>query len=168
MIEIAVAYVGAAIGKKVLDHVGDDMADAFDASLARLYHWVKAKFAGYGSAERSLRMLEKHPEDADAQAIVAEELTEAVGGDEVASSELRALLAELDRVKPPGLVIRGTAIVDGDLHGDQAGAKVSGPLPYGSSVRGTATVKGTLHQGASNTGAAVDLRAGGGADNGAP
>ena len=160
MIEIAVAYIGAAIGKKVLDHVGDDTGSAFDAALAKLYHWVKAKFTGHDAAERSLRMLEKHPEEDDAQATVAEELTEAVAGDKAASSELRELLAELERTKPPGLVIQGTAVVEGDLHGDQTGAKVSGPLPDGSSVDGAATVKGTVHQGASNTGVVLDLRAG--------
>ena len=159
MIEIAVAYIGAAIGKKVLDHVGDDTGSAFDAALAKLYHWVKAKFTGDDAAERSLRMLEKHPEEDDAQATVAEELTEAVAGDKAASSELRELLAELERTKPPGLVIQGTAVVEGDLHGDQAGAKVNGPLPDGSSVEGAATVKGTVHQGASNTGVVLDLRA---------
>lgn len=159
MIEIAVAYIGAAIGKKVLDHMGDDVGSGFDAALAKLYHWVKAKFTGHDAAERSLRMLEKHPEEDDAQATVAEKLAEAVDGDEAASSELRALLVELERTKPPGLVIQGTAVVEGDLDGDQAGAKVNGPLPDGSSVDGAATVKGTVHHGASNTGVVLDLRA---------
>lgn len=158
MIEIAVAYIGAAIGKKVLDHVGDDAGDAFDAALAKLYRWVKAKFTGHDAAERSLRMLERHPEEDDAQATVAEELTEAVDGDEAASGDLRELLAELERTKPPGLVIHGTAFVGGDLYGDQAGAKVRGPLTDGSSVGGVATVQGTVHSGASNTGVVVDLR----------
>jgi hypothetical protein len=158
MIEMAVAYIGAAIGKKLLDHMGDDAGDAFDASLKKLYRWVRARFSGHDAAERSLRMLEKHPAEQDAQLTVAEKLAEAVDGDPAASSELRELLGELDRTRPPGLVIRGTAVVEGDLEGDQAGAKVTGPLPDHSVVGGDATVKGTVREGASNIGVVLDFR----------
>lgn len=150
MIEMAVAYVGAFLGKKLLDKVGDDVTDAFESKLAQLYQWVKAKLTGRPSGEVSLSLLQKAPEGEDQQTLVADQLSQAVAGDETATRELQALVAELDKLRPPGLVIKGVARA-GDLRGQQIGADVQGPLPDGSEVSGEATAN-TVYENARNVG----------------
>jgi hypothetical protein len=151
MIEMAVAYVGAYLGHKVLDKVGDDIGDAFESKLAQLYQWVKAKLTGRPSGEVSLSLLEDAPEGEKQQTLVADQLSQAVAGDEAASRELQALVAELDKLRPPGITIKGLARA-GDLYGEQIGADVEGALPEGSTVSAEATAT-TVHQGAKNIGA---------------
>lgn len=150
MIEAAVAYIGAYLGRKLLDRVGSDIDDAFEKKLTQLYRWVKAKFTGRPGGEASLTLLEETPDGEQQQALVASQLAKALGGDEAAAGELGALLAELDRIRPPGLVIKGLASAD-DVHGKQVGVSAEGPLPEGSTLDGTAEAK-TLHEGGESIG----------------
>jgi hypothetical protein len=150
MIEMAVAYVGAYLGRKLLDKVSDDIGDAFENKLGQLYQWVKAKLAGRPSGEVSLSLLGDAPDGEKQQTLVADQLSQAVAGDEAASRELQALVAELDKLRPPGLVIKAVART-GDLRGEQIAADIQGPLPDGSTVSGDTTAE-TVHEGARNVG----------------
>ena len=151
MIEMAVAYVGAYLGHKLLDKVSDDVGEAFESKLAQLYQWIKAKLTGRPSGEVSLSLLEDAPDGEKQQTLVADQLSQAVAGDEAASQELQVLVAELDKLRPPGITIKGLARA-GDLHAEQIGADVEGTLPEGSTVSGEATAT-TVHEGGRNIGA---------------
>jgi hypothetical protein len=154
MIEMAVAYVGAYFGRKMLDQIGSDAGAAVDNKLKQLYEWVKAKLAGRPSGDVSLSLLEEAPEGEKQQALVADQLTQAVGSDETAIDQLKMLIAEIDRVRPPGISIRGLARAE-DVRGMQVGAEVEGGLPEGSTVSGEAQAT-TVHEGGQNIG--VHLR----------
>jgi hypothetical protein len=150
MFEMAVAYVGAYLGRKMLDQIGTDVGAAVDNKLKQLYEWVRARLTGRPSGEVSLSLLEEAPEGEKQQALVADQLSQAVGKDEAAARELQALIAELDRVRPPGITIRGLARAE-DVHGEQVGAKVEGAIPAGSTVIGEA-VATTVHEDGKNIG----------------
>jgi hypothetical protein len=151
MIEAAVAYLGVYLGNKLLDKVSDDIGDAFESKLAQLYGWVKAKLTNRPTGEVSLSLLEDAPDGEKQQALVAGQLSEAVAGDEAGARELQALVAELDRLRPVGLTIKGLARA-GNLHGEQVGADVEGALPEGSTVSGEA-IATTVQEGGRNIGA---------------
>jgi hypothetical protein len=154
VIEIAVAYVGAYLGRKALklaERAGEDIDSAIDEKLGQLYDWVKGKLTGRPTGEVSLDLLEEAPDGEKQQTLVARQLTQAVGSDEAAERELEALIAELDRLRPTGVTIQGLARAE-DLYGEQVGADVEGPLQPGDRVDGTAEVK-TLHVGGKNIGA---------------
>jgi hypothetical protein len=153
MFEIAIAYVGAYLGRKVLEKVGSDAADAIDTKLKQLYDWVKAKLTHSASGEVSLSLLEEKPEGEKQQALVTGQLAQAVGNDQAAADELRALIAELDRLRPPGITIQGLAHAE-DVYGEQVGVKVEGALQEGSTVTGEAKAT-TVHQGGQNVGVHV-------------
>jgi hypothetical protein len=151
MIEMAIAYVGAYLGRKMLDQVSSDVDTALDNKLKQLYQWVKAKLTGRPSGEVSLSLLEEAPEGQKQQVLVADQLAQAVGDDEAATNELQMLIAELDRLRPPGISIQGLARAE-DVHGKQVGVKVEGALPEGSTIIGEAAAK-TVHKDGENTGA---------------
>src|SRR5438094_8977153 len=108
MFELAAAYVGTYLGKKLLDRVGDDVGDAFDAGLRKLYDWVKGKLASR-AGNKALAQVEKDPDGDGQRDLLAAMLEDAVEGDTKATAELSAMIAELDKLRPPGLVIRGSA-----------------------------------------------------------
>jgi hypothetical protein len=149
VVEVAVGFLGAYLLRKaegVVARAGDEADAAFDRKLAVLYDWTKGKLTGRPYGERSLRLLEKLPEDVDSQDAVGAELAQVVAGAAGAQQELAELIAELERLRPAGLSIRGeatsTEVAEG---GSQAGVVAEGPLPDGSVVVGTAntgTVRG--------------------------
>jgi hypothetical protein len=154
MIEMAVAYVGAYLGRKalgMLKRAGSDVDAVVDDKLTQLYDWVKAKLTGRPSGEVSLSLLEDAPEGEKQQALVADQLTQAVANDEAAARELQTLIAELDRVRPPGITIRGLARAE-DVHGEQVGAEAEGALSEGSTIAGEALAT-TVHKDGKNIGA---------------
>jgi hypothetical protein len=151
MFEVAAAYIGFALGKKLLDRAGDDIADGFEKGLVKLYNWAKGKLTNR-TGQRALARAEKDPEGDEQQEALADALADAVNGDQAASAELSAMIAELDKLKPPGLEISGSA-KSAELYGEQVGAEASGPLPAGSSVKGVTEVTGTVHKGAKSIGA---------------
>jgi hypothetical protein len=155
MFEVAAVYIGLTLGKKLLDRTGDDIAGGFEKGLVRLYNWAKGKLTSR-TGERALAQVEKDPEGDDQQELLADALADAVEGDEAATAELAAMIAELDKLRPPGLVLRGSATSE-ELHGEQVGVKVSGQLPAGSSVDGI-TETGTVHQDGKNIG--IEYRSG--------
>lgn len=153
MIEVAVGYVGAYLARKALvlvDRVGSDADSMIDRKLGELYDWVKAKLFGRPNSEVSLGLLEETPEGEKQQALVAGQLTEALGGDLQATHELEALVSELDRLRPPGISIKGLASGQ-DVHGEQVGVVLEGKLPGGADVSGEARAT-TVHKDAKNIG----------------
>jgi hypothetical protein len=103
VIEIAVAYLGAYLGRKALGLVGraaGDVDEAVDAKLGELYDWVKARLTGRPSGEVSLTMLEEAPEGEKQQALVTDQIGQAIAGDEDSTRELQALIEELERLRP--------------------------------------------------------------------
>jgi hypothetical protein len=153
--EVAAAYIGLLLGKKLLDRTGDDIAGGFEKGLVALYSWAKGKLTSR-TGERALTRVEKDPDGQEQHELLADALADAVDGDQAATAELAAMIAELDKLRPPGLVIRGSA-TSTELHGKQVGTKVSGPLPAGSAVNGI-TETGTVHEGGENIG--VEYRSG--------
>jgi hypothetical protein len=154
VIEVAVAYVGAYLGRKALQlakRAGADTDSAIDEKLGQLYDWVKGKLTGRPSGDVSLSLLEEAPEGKQQQTLVAQQLAEAPRSDEATRRELEALVAELDRLRPPGVTIEGLARAE-DLYGEQVGADIEGPLEPGDRVEGEA-VATTVHEGATNIGA---------------
>jgi hypothetical protein len=150
MFELAAVYIGLALGKKLVDKAGDDVADGFEKGLVKLYNWAKGKLTSR-TGQRALARTEKDPEGDEQQELLADALADAVSGDEAASAELSAMIAELDKLRPPGLKIRGSA-KSAELHGEQVGTEASGPLPAGTSVEGVTEVTGTVHKDAKNVG----------------
>jgi hypothetical protein len=150
MFEVAVAYVGAYLGRKALDKIGSDAGDALDKKLRQLYEWTKAKLTGRPSGEVSLSLLSDAPEGEKQQALVTDQLAQAVGNDQAATSELLALIAELDRLRPPGITIEGLARGE-DVYGKQAGVVVEGAIPAGSKVIGGSSTT-TVHEGGESIG----------------
>ena len=154
MIEVAVAYVGAYLGRKALklaERAGADVDSAIDEKLGQLYDWVKGKLTGKPAGPVSLEVLEETPDGEKQQELVTQQLTEALGSDEAAAQELQALVAELDKLRPPGVTIKGLATAE-DLYGTQIGAEVEGPLNPGAHVDGEARAT-TVHPGGQNIGA---------------
>jgi len=103
VIEIAAAYVGAYLGRKALGLVGraaGDADEAVDAKLGQLYDWVKTRLTGRPSGEVSLTLLEEAPDGEKQQALVADQLGQAIADDEVSTHELQALVEELERLRP--------------------------------------------------------------------
>jgi hypothetical protein len=103
VIEIAVAYLGAYLGRKAIGLVGraaGDVDEAVDAKLGELYDWVKARLTGRPSGEVSLTMLEEAPEGEKQQALVTDQIDQAIAGDEASTRELQALVDELERLRP--------------------------------------------------------------------
>jgi len=143
MIELAVAYVGAYLGRKalgLLDRAGTDVDAVVDEKLGTLYEWVKGKLTGQPSAEMSLSLLEDSPEGEKQQTLVVDQLAQAVAGDEGATAELQALVDELERVRPPGISIRGLARGE-DVYGEQIGAEFEGDLPESGEITGESVAK---------------------------
>ena len=141
MIEMAVGYVGAYLARKSMDvlaRAGSDVDAAIDDKLSELYEWVKAKLTGRPSGEASLRVLEGSPESEDQQTVVADQLAQAVAGDPEAAEHIEALVAELDKLRPPGVTIRGLARA-GAVSGTQVAVDVEGELPPGTDITGEAT-----------------------------
>src|SRR5438874_4488448 len=100
MIETAVAYVGAYLARKslgLLARAGSDADAAINEKLSQLYGWVKSKITGRPTSELSLRVLEATPEGKDQQALVTDQLTQALAKDGEATRQLEALVKELDR-----------------------------------------------------------------------
>jgi hypothetical protein len=150
MFEVAAAYIGLALGNKLLDKAGDDIASGFEKGLVNLYNWAKGKLTSR-TGTKALVRAEKDPEGDEQQEQLADALADAVEGDDAATAELAALVKELDKLRPPGLVLRGSAEA-AELYGKQVGADVSGALPPGSRVDGTAKTSGTVHEDAENIG----------------
>jgi hypothetical protein len=154
MIETAVGYLAAYFGRRALGVIGKKVDDAMDQGLTHLYEWVRARLTGRPTAELSLSMLEKEPEGEDQRALVANQLAEALGGDEATVAELKAMIEQLDKLRPPGITIRGLARAE-DVYGEQIGVDVEGPLPETGQIEGTAEAK-KVH------GSNVGVRVGGG------
>jgi len=153
MIEVAVAYVGAYLGRKALKlgaKAGADIDSEIDAKLGQLYDWVRARLTDRPGGDVSLSLLADAPEGDKQQALVTEQLAEAVAGDDAAGSELQAFVEELDRLRPPGVTIEGLARAE-DLYGEQVGVEIEGTLQEGDSVKGE-SVATTVHEGAKSVG----------------
>ncbi len=153
MIETAVAYVAAYFGRKAAGAIGRKVDDALDQGLTHMYQWVKAKLTGQPNADLSLSMLEEAPEGENQQALVANQLSAALAGDQTMLAELKAMVEQLDQLRPPGITIRGLARAE-DVYGEQVGVDVAGPLPDTGQIEGTAEAT-TVH------GSSVGVRIGG-------
>src|SRR6266852_1455158 len=140
MIELAVGFLGTYIARKaekLVERAGVDVDAAFDNKLGDLYEWVKTKITGRPSAERSLRILEKDPQDADTQSLLQSELVTALSDDPSAQARLASLVDELKQLRPTGVTVRGLATSEEvAAGGQQVGAQAEGPLPEGSTVQG--------------------------------
>lgn len=140
MVETAVAYVAAYLGRKALGVLDDKVGTAINEKLGELYGWVKDKVSGRPSAELSLGLLEKDPEGEDQQALVVNQLDEALAGDPGKLSALKALVDELDQLRPPGVSIKGLARAE-DVYGTQVGVDIEGAPPDSGEIEGTAIAK---------------------------
>jgi hypothetical protein len=161
MLETAALYIVIAIGKKLLDHAGNDAGDAFDKSLGKLAQWVKQKVAGNPTGEFAIATIAKasageagEPDRKNGSNFLTIALQAATADDPVAARELEDLLAELKRDTPPELILNGTLRVKEVLGGTLIGAKIVG-TPHGkATATGTidadlvkeGTVIGVLHQ----------------------
>ena len=153
MIEVAVAYVGAYLGRKALklaERAGADVDSAIDEKLGQLYDWVRGKLTSQPTGEVSLEVLEEAPGGEKQQKLVTQQLTEALADDAAAAQELEALVAELDKLRPAGVTIEGLATAK-DLYDEQVGADIQGPLRPGDRAKGTA-IADTVHEGGKNIG----------------
>jgi hypothetical protein len=153
MFEIAVGYVGVYLTRKslgLLARAGSEVDAVVDEKLGALYEWVKAKLTGSQASEASLNILEKEPEGENQQAVVSGQLSQALGDDADSKAQLQQLVAELDRLRPPGMTLRALARA-GDLYGRQVGANVEGPLPEGTKLDATAEAT-TVHKDGENIG----------------
>jgi hypothetical protein len=159
MFELAAAYVAIAIGKKLLDHVGDDVGDAFDKALAKLGNWVTAKLRGRPVGDVALTQLTANPKELAPQQFMAAALDEVVTGDPGAADQLRAMIAELEKLKPAGLIADGSVEIDQMSAGKATGLTFKGDAPPADAkLTGRATVSGTM-SGGELTGTSIDLRA---------
>jgi hypothetical protein len=162
MLEAAAIYIGIAIGKKLLDHVGDDAGDAFDTSLRKLGRWVREKVAVRPTGKAAIDIIAAAPAgDAGAairdsgRKVLTAALEEVTADDPAAASELENLVTELKSLTPRGLVIDGHVVVGEVTGGTVIGAKARGPLPSDSKVTGRvdvtratgATIIGALSEG---------------------
>jgi hypothetical protein len=153
MIEAAVGYIGAYLARKALGllaRAGSDADSLVDEKLTQLYNWVKSKFTGRPTAEVSLDLLEETPDGEKQQALVADQLDQAVADEELAKGELQALVEELDRVRPPGITISGLARGE-DVYGKQVGVDIEGSIPEGADIVGEAQAK-IVRKGGENIG----------------
>ena len=154
MVETAVSYLVAFLARRAGGLVGraaSDVGSAIDKKLDELYEWVKSKLTGQPTAKLSLELLEESPNGQRQKQLVTDQLTQAVASDNAATDQLSTLVAELDRLRPPGITINGLATA-WDVSGTNVGADVEGPLPTGSVVNGTARAN-TVRDGGETIGA---------------
>jgi hypothetical protein len=161
MLEAAALYISIAIGKKLLDHAGDDAGNAFDASLRKLGRWVRDKVAGRPTAKVAIDMIAEAPAGDDGEATrdsgrkVLTAALEEVTADPTAASELEKLVAELKSLTPPGLVIDGHVVAGEVTDSVVIGAEARGPIPSGTEITGhvdVTTAKGSTIIGARSDG----------------
>ena len=116
MVEFAVGWLGVYLARKaggLLHKAGSDVDDAIDSKLDQLYEVVKTRLLRLGKrGERSLRALEKQPEDADAVTATTEDLTEVLEADPEGAAQLQTLIGELKKLDPAGVRLRGVAVAD--------------------------------------------------------
>lgn len=156
MFEVAAAYVGIAIGKKLLDHVGDDIGNAFDAALAKLGNWVTKRLRGRPVGDLALTQMTANPEGADPQKILAAALAEVASGDPAAAGQLTALLAELEKVKPAGLIVTSSIELDKLAAGKVTGISLKSDAPPKAQLTSNAKVE--TMTGGDLTGVELDFR----------
>jgi hypothetical protein len=140
MLETAALFIAMAIGKKVLDHVGDDAGDAFDASLRKLARWVREKVASRPAGNAAIEIIAGAPAGDAGVAIrdsgrkmltgVLEEITT---GDSTAASELQSLVTEVEQHAPSGLVVDNHVVVREVTGGSVTGVEAIG-LPGGTRI----------------------------------
>lgn len=135
MLEAAVIYISIAIGKKLLDHTGDDVGDAFDSSLRKLAQWVREKVAGRPTAKAAIDIIAAAPAGEAGTAIrdsgrtvLTAALKELTADDPTAASELEKLVTELKSLTPGRLVIDGHVVAGDVTDSKVVGATASGPL----------------------------------------
>lgn len=153
MLEAAAIYISIAIGRKLLDHAGDDVGDAFDASLRKLGRWVREKFAGRPTGKAAIDIIAGAPAgDAGnvirdgGRKVLTAALEEVTADNPTAASELEKLVAELKSLTPPGLKIDGHVVAGEVTDSVVIGAEARGPLPSGTEITGrvdVTTVKGS-------------------------
>jgi hypothetical protein len=143
MLEAAALYISIAIGKKLLDHTGDDVGDAFDSSLRKLGRWVREKVAGRPTAKAAIGIIAAAPDGEDGAAIrdggrtvLTAALGEVTADDPTAASELEKLVTELEGLTPRGLVIDGHVVAGHVTDGKIVGAAANGPLPGDVKITG--------------------------------
>jgi hypothetical protein len=146
MLETAALFIAIAIGKKVLDHVGDDAGDAFDSTLRKLGRWVREKVASRPTGNAAIEIIAAAPAGDAGAAIrdsgrkvltgVLEEITTA---DPAAATELQNLVTELEKNAPRGLVVDGHVVAKEVIGGNVTGVEASG-LPGGSRVNGSVDI----------------------------
>lgn len=149
MLETAAIFISMAIGKKLLDHAGDDAADAFDTSLRRLARWVRQKVTTRQTGKTAVGIIEEAPDgeagEADRKSgrkmltAVLAEITE----DPVAAGQLQDLVAEAERSAPREVV---STIAKGNVNVDEIIDSVvlgvlSTSAPDGSQSEGTITAE---------------------------
>lgn len=146
MLETAAIFIGIAIGKKLIDHVGDSVGDAYDAALGRLGQWVRLWVTPEPTGAGAIEDIATAP-DGEAGKLVRDMgrkhltavLTEITTADQTAAGELQKLVEDLEKVAPKGLVVDGHVVAGDVTGGTIIGAKARG-LPGGSAVTGTVKV----------------------------
>jgi hypothetical protein len=133
MLETAAVYIIIAIGKKLIDHAGEDAGDAFDKSLGKLARWVKQKFADNQTGKLAIAEIAEASAGEDGEAerkqgskYLIAALKDATANDPKATRELEALVAEVQKVTPPELILNGTLRVKEVLGGKLIGVKTVG------------------------------------------
>jgi hypothetical protein len=141
MLEAAVLYISIAIGKKLLDHAGDDAGDAFDKSLGRLAQWVKQTVTTRRPGKVAVEMIESEPEGNAGHKMLTAVLAD-ITEDPAAASQLRDLVANAERSDPDGgaNIVRTSVNVDEAIRTAVIGA-LSRNAPPGSRSETTVTVK---------------------------
>jgi hypothetical protein len=158
MLEAAALYISIAIGNKLLDHAGDDVGNAFDASLRKLGRWVREKVMGRPTGKAAIGIIADAPAGEAGAAIrdsgrtmLTAALEEITVDDSSAASELEKLVAELKSLTPPGLKIDGRVVAGEVTDSVVIGAEARGPIPGGTEITGhvdVTTVKGSTIIGA--------------------
>lgn len=148
MLEAAAIYISIAIGRKLLDHAGDDAGDAFDTSLRKLGRWVQEKVAGRRTGKTAIEMIATAPAGETGAAsrdngrkVLTAVLEEVTADDPTAASELENLVTELKSLTPRGLVIDGDVDVRKVTGGMVIGAEDSGAPQSETNITGRVKIQ---------------------------
>jgi hypothetical protein len=152
MLETAAIFIGIAIGKKLIDHVGDSVGDAYDAALGRIGQWVRKWVEPRPTGTAAIELIAGASEGKDGEVLrdagrkqLTAVLTEITTADQTAADKLQKLVEDLEKVAPTGLVVDGHVVAGEVIGGTTIGAEVSG-LPGGSKVKGRVDVS-EVHNG---------------------
>jgi hypothetical protein len=163
MLETAAIYIVMAIGKKLLDHAGDDAGDAFDTSLRKLARWAQAKLGNRPTGKVAIGIIAGAPAGAAGDAardggrqMLTAALEEVTASDSAAVGELESLVTEVTRAR--SLTFAGEVSADEVTDGELTGAETIGKLDGGGDVKVTGVVKLGKGERVKIVGNRVDLR----------